>query len=590
MDYPQAALRSISSLLDEKFFIPSYQRGYRWTEIQVTELLDDLWQFQRESEAQRSEHFYCLQPLVIKARKDGSWEVVDGQQRLTTIYLILAAEKQRVELIFGKTSFKLAFETRAETSESFLKKIDLERADENIDFYHISKAYEAIQKWFSDRDGSQIVKFLQTLLNDDVTGKNTKVIWYELPESENPIEAFTRLNIGKIPLTNSELIRALFLQARKFGADSKDRRQIRIAQEWDMIEKTLQAADFWYFVHSDGNTPANRIEYLFELMTEEAEGWAGWLADAYHSFDHYNRLLKEQDRDAESEWLEIKKLFMMLEEWFRDRNLYHLTGFLIHAGVSITDLRKEALSLPKSLFDQYLRHRILREVFGNPASEDSEGMETLIDRCLTDLEYGSSKGKLRSVLLLFNIATLLENERSNLRFPFDSFKNEDWDIEHIRSVESDRPDRPDAQKAWLEGVKHCYEDTREQASLRGKIDEVIESRPFNKKGFDEIYDEIIKASGESESSEADHRLENLTLLDQGTNRSYKNAVFPVKRHRILSLDKSGIFVPLCTRNVFLKCYSTDLDKMEQWRDVDKSAYRKQVLDVLCNFFQPKPKA
>lgn len=590
MDYPHAALRSISSLLDERFFIPSYQRGYRWTPIQVTELLEDLWQFQRESDSQRSEHFYCLQPLVIKARTDGSWEVVDGQQRLTTIYLILAAEKQRLELMFGKTSFELAFETRAKTSESFLKHIELERAEENIDFYHISKGYEAIQKWFSGRDGSQILKLLQTLLNDDVTGKNTRVIWYQLPESEDPIEAFTRLNIGKIPLTNSELIRALFLQAKNFGADSKDLRQIRIAQEWDLIEKTLQAPDFWYFVHSGNNTPTNRIEYLFELMAEESEGALGSLTDAYSSFHHYNRLLKEQGRGAESEWLEIKKLYMMLDEWFRNRVLYHLTGFLIHVGVSITELRKEALLKPKSSFNQFLRRRILKEIFGAPVTQDSEGMMTLIDKSLTDLEYGAANGRLRSVLLLFNIATLLENERSNLRFPFDSFKIEDWDIEHIRSVESDRPDRPDAQKSWLEGVKQCYENTVENPSLRGKVDKVIQSKPFNIKGFEEIYDEIVRSSGETESSEADHRLENLTLLDQRTNRSYKNAVFPVKRHRILSLDKSGIFVPLCTRNVFLKCYSTDLDKMEQWRDVDKSAYRKQVLEVLCNFFQSTPKA
>lgn len=587
MDYPKATLKPISSLLDERFFIPSYQRGYRWTEIQVTELLDDLWQFQSDSEGRGKEHFYCLQPLVIKAMGDGSWEVVDGQQRLTTIFLILAAEKQRVEMLFEKTSFELVFQTRAKTSGSFLKNIDPNRAEENIDFFHIAKAYEAIQTWFGSRDRSQVVKVIQTLLNDDITGKNTKVIWYELPNSEDAIEAFTRLNIGKIPLTNSELIRALFLQAKNFGVDSKDLQQIRIAQEWDLIEKSLQASDFWYFIHSGENTPANRIEYLFEMVVEGDASEAAEKADAYRSFHHYNRILKAEKRNAEEEWLRIKQLFMMLDEWFRDRTLYHLTGFLIHVGVSISELRKNALSLPKTEFDRYLRMRILKQIFGEPTSPDPETLKTLIDQRLTNLDYGSSKPLLRSVLLLFNIATLLESRRSNMRFPFDSFKIENWDIEHICSVESDRPDRPDAQKAWLEGVKTCYEETGDKESLRTRIDEIIESRPFDKKGFDEVYDEIIADSGEDGSGEADHRLDNLTLLDQATNRSYKNAVFPVKRHRILSLDKSGIFVPLCTRNVFLKCYSKDLDKMEQWRDKDKSDYRSQMLETFSSFFQPK---
>jgi hypothetical protein len=586
MKHPKVDLRSVNSLLTEKFFVPSYQRGYRWTEVQVTDLLDDLWEFQKDSGGKGAGQFYCLQPLVIKARDNGSWEVVDGQQRLTTIFLILAAQKQRVELLLGKKSFELSFETRATTSESFLKDIDPERAGENIDFFHISRAYEAIKAWFDSRDGSESVRLIQTLLNNDEVGKNTQVIWYELPGTENSIEAFTRLNIGKIPLTNSELIRALFLRSENFRMNTRDLQQLRIAQEWDLIEKTLQVSDFWYFLQSGQNTPANRIEYLFDLMVRDSGADGGDSTDIYRSFHYFNGLLKSGNTSAEQEWLKVKQLFMMLEEWFRDRVLYHLTGFLIHVGVSITELRREALQLPKSEFDRYLRQRIYRELFGTILNMDEgETLDAVIEQKLSDVDYGDSKQLLRSVLLLFNIATLLENERSNLRFPFDSFKTEDWDIEHVSSVESARPDRPDAQKRWLEGVKNCYAETGEKEELRGRMESVIASTPFNKDGFDQIYDEVLAYCGESESGYADNRIENLTLLDQSTNRSYKNAVFPVKRHRILSLDRSGTFVPLCTRNVFLKCYSQELEEMLRWGSNDKRDYRRQISTILAGFFQ-----
>jgi uncharacterized protein with ParB-like and HNH nuclease domain len=102
-------LKSISKLLGMNFFIPAYQRGYRWTEQQVKDLLDDIHEFIEKNK----EGFYCIQPLVVKKleRKilemiqdkeqitsleqvenllKGSWEVIDGQQRLTTIYILLS--------------------------------------------------------------------------------------------------------------------------------------------------------------------------------------------------------------------------------------------------------------------------------------------------------------------------------------------------------------------------------------------------------------------------------------------------------------------------------------------------------------------
>ena len=67
-----------------KFRIPSYQRGYRWSDQEVSDLLDDLCTFVNTVE----KGVYFLQPLVVRPL-NGEWEVLDGQQRLTTMLLVL---------------------------------------------------------------------------------------------------------------------------------------------------------------------------------------------------------------------------------------------------------------------------------------------------------------------------------------------------------------------------------------------------------------------------------------------------------------------------------------------------------------------
>ena len=139
-------LKSVKDILGMKFFIPSYQRGYRWTDQQVTDLLDDIWDFSKK-ENRNSSEFYCLQPLVVKRKNDEDvlkrikekansveevesflkgreWEVIDGQQRLTTIFIILFILEGKEEPYF------LSYETRKQFLE-FL------RALQNIDYQHI---------------------------------------------------------------------------------------------------------------------------------------------------------------------------------------------------------------------------------------------------------------------------------------------------------------------------------------------------------------------------------------------------------------------------------------------------------------------
>lgn len=331
-------LRSISRLLkDDKgnrahYRVPAYQRGYRWTKRQVTELLDDIWEFIQTSGEKLNSTFYCLQPIVVRAEADGSFEVVDGQQRLTTIYILLTCLKDMMAIL-RKESFRISFETRS-TSETFLKNIDPSRADENVDFHHICEARLTIQNWLDARDGSHAFKFFQHLLSDDEVGKNVKVIWYQLAPQEDPVAAFTRLNVGKIPLTEAELVRALFLRSAQRD-DPTGTLALRIAYEWDQVEQNLQDDAFWYFIQNVDAPDNNRIGILFRLAADIADGPVH--PGDHRVFFHFSERLAARGT-AEHAWLAIKRIHQALEEWYEDRALFHVLGYLIRQDGSLRRL------------------------------------------------------------------------------------------------------------------------------------------------------------------------------------------------------------------------------------------------------------
>jgi len=144
----------VEKLLGKNFLIPSYQRGYRWKERQVTDLLDDILEFQKKDKEKGE--FYCLQPIVVTKNKNNDWEVIDGQQRLTTLYILLFYLEEARKIIFGSSEkFSISYETREKaeySSKKFLEEILQTKSvnNKNIDFYHMSRAFLTIKKWFED--------------------------------------------------------------------------------------------------------------------------------------------------------------------------------------------------------------------------------------------------------------------------------------------------------------------------------------------------------------------------------------------------------------------------------------------------------
>ena len=265
---------AVGKLLGMNFFIHGYQRGYRWTEQQVNDLLNDINEFEPKNGS-----WYCLQPLVVKELKEdtfkrikeeatsleevksllkGRWEVIDGQQRLTTIYLILAC--------LGVTDkYTIEYETR-KGSMNFLENISEKNENEaqsNIDFFYMHKAYETINNFFEEKKNQE--DFKNKLLN------NVKFIWYDVGnlDEEKKHNLFGNLNSGKIALTNAELIKALFLN--KVGTEKGSEREIQqrlIAEEFDQMERAIREDDFWYFVDGNQEKPSSCINLLFDLMVE----------------------------------------------------------------------------------------------------------------------------------------------------------------------------------------------------------------------------------------------------------------------------------------------------------------------------------
>jgi len=489
MNAPKLELRCIDDLIGDAFFIPSYQRGYRWSSVEVKALLDDLEEFRqakrREARALRDggagDHrsalgnFYCLQPVVVLPRgesKDGRkrWELIDGQQRLTTIHLIIRYLDKARAMVDG--NYSLSYETR---QGGYLTDLDPALRWESPDAFYMHQANETIEAWFeakgryAARDIADVL-----LLPDDRSDFNTKVIWYELPEaapeSQAEIDAFIRLNAGKIRLTNAELIRALFLKAGNFERDLRDLSQIKMAQEWDRIEKRLQDDRFWYFLHGGPSRYATRIDHVFQLHLQQTH--PELLREIpshaeFRTFLGYQKLetnAAQLDSDARisSQWTGVRSLAMRLEEWDEDRVLYHLVGFWValrasQDGTDNADVLVDLLARRDQRrhldFEEDIKASIFAELMGKRdlADRDEAAIRARVAKRLDGLTYGGkeSNRRIRLVLLLFNIATLLQNRSSTVRFPFDLFSRQEWDIEHIRPVESRRPKKVPDQKAWL---------------------------------------------------------------------------------------------------------------------------------------------
>ncbi len=548
----------LKNLLNKRFYIPSYQRGYRWEKEQVIDLLNDIKTFSNNRDP-RSKDFYCLQPIVVK-ENNGTYEVLDGQQRLTTILLILKNIVDRETLVeeyalgepLDSKLYDIDYVTRPGSSDFLHLGIsEMEkRSYDYIDYFYIYQASKEISKWFKD---SKSKPEKRSIFDVDFL-LNTKVIWYEVDHNEDEIEAFTRLNIGKIELTNAELIKSLFLNSSNFKNERNDivrLFQIEIANEWDRIEYALQDDELWGFVSPSKNYIL-RIEYILDLISCKPQD----SKDKNFTFREFNRLITTSEiNDIKKCWLRVKRYFQTIEDWFKNKELYHKLGYLLAVDYDINKLLHEWEN-NRINFSKYVKDAIIAKAGGCNMLNN-----------VSVIEYGN--GPVKNILLLHNILTICSNENESSRFSFAKFKSEKWDVEHIHAT-ADVIEGDKHREAWLSTTKKYVSDP--MLLERMEI--------YNPSNFQDIYTDVVEYLGHN-----NNLIGNLCLLDAKTNRGYGCAVYAEKRSIILDKYNHGRFIPLCTLNVFNKFYSSDVENMIIWDDTPQKDYIKHISDTISNFLK-----
>lgn len=525
------------------FFVPAYQRGYRWGEHEVRHLLDDI----RDSGGAT----YYLQPVVVKGRDDGAWELVDGQQRLTTLYLIFQYLRG-THLPSAATNYTITYETR-EGSKAYLDALSEAEAGSNIDFFHMFRAYRCIEEWFAKfehRTTHEATRLYGYLF------EHVKVLWYEAPKEVDSTDLFTRLNVGRIPLTDAELVKALLLSHGQPGPGHTDR-ALEMAAHWDGIERDLRAPEVWAFVTGEAEEEATHISLLLDALAGR-DGEREW-----PPFRTFEILRGQIEHDPLGFWRRVVNLHSLVLGWYDDRDLFHKVGYLIAVGRTFEHLVRLSEGKGRSAFEAALDDDIRAHLALSPSE-------------VANLTYTSRKTS--DVLLLMNVETIRHMQDSSERYSFRAHASGAWSLEHIHAQNAEPLNTVEQWTAWLEFHRNVLMDLpgldeARRMALLDRIDATL-SVPVTQQSFSATAQEVTGVLSPADDTDDEvHSIANLALLGMRDNSALNHSVFEVKRREIIRRDKERSYIPTCTRNVFLKYYTDVADQqLHFWSAADRHAY------------------
>ena len=664
--------------LEGNFIIPGYQRGYRWNKQQIEDFLNDIFEFYEQFKNSKENKIYFLQPVIVmenyndgtgKEEKCPEINIVDGQQRLTTVFLLNAVLlNQYDERIQGKIDnsrcqsaksdfidYTLTIKTRNKSTK-FLKYIGkfIKRRKKytnnkkfgdrrnshfnNIDLQFLYNAYMTIIEYIENIE-KKINQNNRKIINWSefyrVFANQVKVLWYVIDnnDSSGEIAAFTRLNSGKIPLTNAELSRAALLNPAYYKLEnSKDANENLpdieterglISIGWDNLEYELRKPEFWGFLgFSENDRSSNvkdqrnksfederyqtRIDFLLDFhfsQKNKKDDTKNKDEDNTENSDRDRNLppfIKLEDKLKEAKknnfstnnvkqiWESIQLDLWKLQTWYDDNDLYHWIGYLFAEKRMNPDLFLKFKDLKKD--------ELKEEVKGYIKSFYPD-----LDTAL-EYTYDTNEPGCERLLFLYNVEYVrsMKTTGTKHRYDFSAHHQKKWTIEHINAQNVEGLNTKEQWLIWLKshrGVldspgedKKNQNEENKKKELIARVDELIDKleRSGQSKSSDlgkeflTLSNDIVKEinPADDDGTKDLHELSNLALLDGSANSVLNNSIFRVKQNKIIEEMKQGNFIPPATQAVFLRLFSMEEQDHLYWTANDREAYLGDIKEKL----------
>jgi len=247
----------VKSVFDKWFRIPEYQRPYVWDNDQVTELLDDV--MHAATSNQDGQYFLGSMVLQKKNKTENDtnyveYDLLDGQQRLTTLFLIMAvvrdlsSDETRINTC-QKSIFQMAnrdddiperlrivFDIREQVKDfinEFVKKLNgtskeaelnlkINNNEEDVSIRNMAKAILTIREYFSNNNIDDFFPFLRS---------NVLMIYVASEDLEDAFRLFTVMNSRGVKLRNSDI-----LKADNLGQIKETNKRLEWAKKWEETE------------------------------------------------------------------------------------------------------------------------------------------------------------------------------------------------------------------------------------------------------------------------------------------------------------------------------------------------------------------
>ncbi|MBD5291129.1 MAG: DUF262 domain-containing protein [Bacteroides sp.] len=553
-----------NSTKTKMFYIGPYQRSYKWQSEgkfdQVPQLLNDIydaWSNNPDSE-------YYLQYITVKTDSDRQWlEVIDGQQRLTTLTLLfyqLSEINAGDNIAKGKIKY-----SRYENRNIFEEIRDYCKSIQNVeemqfneqDTYYMVAASLCIRKKLEEWQSKGILIRVKNFLM-----QNVKIIVNIESNFVKSEEIFANLNDNHVPLTDAYLIKGLLLTnavsrvnayGRSLEFTEVEEKRKNLGRIWDEIQTWITNKEHSHFFFK--NTKIGEkydlrysMEYFLELAylyKFEAERNDHVIEDYSQNrlelFNKFNSRIKTAE-DASGMIEIIRHIYRKLVTIY-DGPLYNLWGFVQFSKSLLAD---DCLDIYAGLdmSEEELEHNLAS--LAVKRIPDLKNIEICKDN-YSIMRYRSKNDKLTNLLLSFSVFSPMRASR-DFKFGFYEYDNSKWSFEHIS------PQNPKGVVS-IPGYAKIYVITalekklgisnledNEKVRLQSVINSVKNGEKIDADAIDFLFDYNLD----------EHSLGNMALLTREDNSANNNNPFMIKKLIIQNKKGTGAFIPSHTYDVFNK--------------------------------------